>query len=161
MNYISLTKAEVANGTGVRVCLWVSGCPHHCEGCQNPESWDKNAGKEFTEETYSKIKKELSFDYCDGITFTGGDPLAPYNRDKVTEIAKRIKNDFKDKNIWCYTGYSFDEVKDLEVMKYIDFLVDGEFIKEQRDITLAFRGSRNQNIYEQNNGWACVNDMFS
>lgn len=162
MNYLSLTKAEVANGTGIRVCLWVSGCPHHCKGCQNPESWDKNTGYEFTEETYNKIKNELSKEYCDGITFTGGDPLAPYNRDKVLEIAKRVKKDFPNKNIWCYTGYFLNDVKDLEGMEYVDTLVDGEFIKEQRDITLAFRGSKNQNIYEKNNDdWICVNGRFN
>lgn len=148
MNYLSITKSEVANGNGIRVCLWVSGCPHHCDGCQNPESWNFENGKPFTPYSLSCLISEINKDYCDGLTLTGGDPLAESNIIEVTDVAKTIKELFPNKTIWCYTGYDYDSVKEEEIMKYIDVLVDGKFIKPKRDISLKWRGSSNQRVID-------------
>lgn len=143
-----MTKAEVANGNGIRVCLWVSGCPHHCNGCQNPESWNFDNGKPFTTYSLSNLISEINKDYCDGLTLTGGDPLAEPNIVEITDVAKTVKKLFPDKTIWCYTGYDYDSVKSEEIMKYIDVLVDGEFVKSKRDISLKWRGSSNQRVID-------------
>lgn len=148
MNYVSMTKAEVANGESVRVALWVSGCEHHCKNCQNPETWNCNAGKLFTEDDLHKLMNELSLPYYDGLTLTGGDPLHPSNIGCIEYIAEKVKEVFPDKTIWCYTGYSFEDIKDFNVMKYIDVLIDGLFVEELRDITLAFKGSTNQRLID-------------
>lgn len=148
MNYMSMTKAEIANGHGVRVALWVSGCDHHCENCQNPETWDCKAGKLFTEDDFHKLMDELSLPYYNGLTLTGGDPLYPANIKCIEYIVEKVKEVFPDKTIWCYTGYKFEDVKDLELMKHIDVLIDGEYIDNLRDITLPFIGSPNQRIID-------------
>lgn len=144
MNYMTIYKTSLADGLGWRTVLFVSGCDHHCKGCHNRESWDKKAGTPFTEKT-----KEVLFDLCkqtDGLTLSGGDPLFNANRDEITDLCKEFKEVFPDKTIWLYTGYKYEEVKDLEVMKYVDVVVDGQFVLAQRDTTLAFRGSHNQRI---------------
>ena len=143
-----MTKAEVANGQGVRIALWVSGCEHHCKNCQNPESWNCNAGKPFNDEDLHKLLNELSLPYYDGLTLTGGDPLHPSNIDSVEYVVKEVKKALPDKTIWCYTGYMFEEIKDLNIINYIDILIDGEYVDELRDITLAFKGSPNQRIID-------------
>ena len=148
MNYISMTKAEIANGHGVRVALWVSGCDHHCENCQNPETWSCKAGKLFTEDDFHRLMNELSLPYYDGLTLTGGDPLHPANIDCIEYIVNKVKEVFPDKTIWCYTGYSFEDVKNFNVMKHIDILIDGLFVQELRDITLRFKGSSNQRVID-------------
>lgn len=153
MNYLAIERTSVSNGIGIRCVLWVSGCHHKCKGCQNKSSWDFNAGKVFGREELDYIIDYLQDEKVDGITFSGGDPLAPENIDAVCYIAKTIKDRYRNsKTIWCYTGYTFDEIKDKEVMKYIDVIVDGEYVEEERDLTLAFRGSRNQCIIEVKNG---------
>ena len=146
MNYLNILDCSIADGEGVRVVLFVSGCPHHCLGCHNPESWNFNAGKEFTPSTLSKLYELLSRDYIDGLTISGGEPLAPQNIEVVLEICKNIKNKFPNKNIWIYTGYTVDEELEAKLKPYVDVVVDGEFIQSLRDITLPFRGSSNQNI---------------
>ena len=146
MNYMTIYKTSLADGLGWRTVLFVSGCDHHCKGCHNRESWNKNAGTPFTEET-----KEVLFEICektDGLTLSGGDPLYSANIEDVTDLCKEYKERFPDKNIWLYTGSKFEDVKDLEVMKYVDVVVDGQFILSQRDTTLAFRGSKNQRIID-------------
>lgn len=148
MNYISMTKAEIANGYGVRIALWVSGCDHHCENCQNPETWDCKAGKPFTYSDFLKLTNELSLPYYDGLTLTGGDPLYPQNIDGIEKLVIDIKEMFPNKTIWCYTGYKFEDVRDLNLIKYIDVLIDGEYVDELRDITLPFCGSSNQRIID-------------
>lgn len=148
MNYISMTKAEIANGRGVRVALWVSGCDHHCENCQNPETWDCKAGRDFTGNDLNRLIKELSLPYYDGLTLTGGDPLHPQNIKTIEYIASSVKTLLPNKTIWCYTGYKFEDVKDLNLMKYIDVLIDGEYVDSLRDITLPFVGSPNQRIID-------------
>lgn len=152
MNYLGIDTASMSDGKGVRVVLWVAGCPHHCKGCHNPESWDETNGQEFTNGTLATLIEALNKPYIQGLTFSGGDPLAPCNRDKVKEIAREVKTRLPDKDIWLYTGYYFKEVKNLPVMDYIDYVVDGPFEIERRDITLPFRGSPNQNIIKVNHG---------
>lgn len=149
MNYLSILDCSVTDGEGIRVTLFVSGCGHHCKGCHNPESWNPNNGKEFTDETKQTLFKLLERDYIDGITFSGGDPLYPSNRETVVKLTKEIKEKFPNKTIWLYTGYQYDDVKDL--LNYVDIVVDGKFILEQRDITLPFRGSPNQRIIDIKN----------
>ncbi len=146
MNYLNILDCSIADGEGVRVVLFVSGCPHHCLGCHNPESWNFNAGKKFTFSTLRKLYELLSRDYIDGLTISGGEPLAPQNAGVVLEICKNIKDKFPNKNIWVYTGYTVDEDLAAKLKPYVDVVVDGEFIQSLRDITLPFRGSSNQNI---------------
>jgi anaerobic ribonucleoside-triphosphate reductase activating protein len=148
MNYLAITKSEVANGIGIRAALWCAGCNHMCKGCHNENSWDCYGGKLFTEDTFKILVDELSKDYVRGLTFSGGDPLFPKNREEVLNIAKRIKFIYPNKDIWLWTGYSWNEIKDLENIDYINVLVDGVYIEEKRDITLAWRGSSNQNVID-------------
>ena len=148
MNYIKITPLDVANGPGCRVVLWVSGCSHHCKGCHNPHTWDPQEGSLFDVKAMKNLLSAMSSPFIDGITLSGGDPLYPGNIEKVTEICHILKEQFPDKNIWCYTGYLFENIKDYEIMKYIDVLVDGPFILEQRNISLLFRGSENQRLID-------------
>ena len=148
MNYCKITSFDTANGPGIREVLWVSGCNHCCPECQNPETWDKKAGKLFDDKAMNRLMKELSEPFREGITFSGGDPLFPENREKVTEIARRIYNELPSKTIWCYTGYLYEQVKDLEIMEYLDVLVDGEFHIAEKDLTLVYCGSRNQRVID-------------
>ena len=146
MKYLNILDCSIADGEGVRVVLFVSGCPHHCLGCHNPESWNFNTGKDFTLNPLAKLCELLSRDYVDGLTISGGEPLAPQNKETVLEICKQIKEKFPNKNIWIYTGYALNENLTTELKPYIDVVVDGEFIQNLRDITLPFRGSSNQRI---------------
>ena len=144
MNYHKIEKFSIANGTGIRVVLWCSGCEVHCKNCHNPETWDRHSGKTWTEEAEMELFEALDKDYISGITYSGGNCLEEYNTEVVTDIAKKIKERFPNKTQWLYTGFIWEEVKDLEIMKYIDVLVDGPYIEEQRDISLKWRGSSNQ-----------------
>lgn len=160
MNYSGISECDVLNGTGFRVVLFVSGCSHRCYNCQNPKTWDKNFGHPFTEKTKQYIFNCLNKDYIDGITITGGDPLYEYNLDEVLKLVQEIRIFFSEKTIWLYTGYSYSKIfrgqlsclsqeglnnfKRREIIKQCDVLVDGEYIDEQRDITLKWRGSKNQ-----------------
>lgn len=148
MRYHNITTDDMLNGDGLRTVLWVAGCNHRCEGCQNPITWDINGGIPFDEEAEKELFEKLAPDYISGLTFSGGDPLHPKNRDEITRLAKKSRELFPNKNIWLYTGYSFDEIKELEIMKYIDVLVDGEFKKELLDEKLHWKGSANQRVIE-------------
>ena len=148
MNYHNITKEDMLNGEGLRTVLWVAGCNHYCKGCQNPETWDACGGIPFDDAARQEIMESLEPDYIDGITFSGGDPLYPGNRQTVTEIAKEIKQKYPEKTIWSYTGFLYEDVKDLEIMEYIDVLVDGEFIQELNDNTLHWVGSPNQRVID-------------
>ena len=148
MNYIDITPFDIANGLGCRVTLWVSGCSHHCMGCQNPETWDENFGRPFTEKTLQDLISYLSPSTIQGLTLSGGDPLYKNNIEKITEICKKVKEIYPEKTIWCYSGYIYEQIKDWEILNYIDVLVDGKFVFENRDVTLAFRGSPNQRIID-------------
>lgn len=167
MNYIKITKNDIANGSGVRVTLWVSGCSLHCKGCHNPQTWDFNAGKPFDEVAKQELFNALGKPYIQGITFSGGHPLAEQNCQEVLALIAEIHLLFPEKDIWCYTGYTFEEIceqycneriyglfggdikyTNWEWLEYVDVLVDGPYIEEQRDITLPFRGSKNQRLID-------------
>ena len=148
MKYLSILDCDIANGNGLRVTLFVSGCSHKCVGCQNPESWDSNVGKEFTNDTLDKLVKLLDRPYIDGLTLSGGDPLFPKNRECILKICKTIKTLLPKKDIWLYTGYKFEDIQDIEIVDYVDYIVDDRFDINLRDITLAFKGSSNQRIID-------------
>ena len=157
MNYGRINPNDIANGTGVRVTLFVSGCTHHCKGCFNPETWDFNYGSAFTEETEEKILALLEPSYINGLTLLGGEPMELQNQRSLLPLLKKVKEKFPQKDIWCYSGYLFDEdilkgrahceVTD-ELLSFIDVLVDGEFVEEKKNIMLKFRGSENQRIID-------------
>ena len=162
MNYLHIDKSSIGNGPGVRVVLWVSGCTLHCKGCQNTESWDFNSGKLFDDTAKQELFNTLNKPYIRGITFSGGHPLENNNVEDVYLLIKEIKDKFPTKDIWMYSGYTWEyifptvcldmfNVNNLyrkEAVKLCDILVDGPYIEEQRDITLAFRGSKNQRIID-------------
>lgn len=169
MNYLKIEHEDVCNGTGLRVVLWLSGCSHHCYNCQNPQTWNPDNGIQFDELAKQEIFNELSKDYISGITFSGGDPLYEYNLNEVLKLVKEIRISFPEKTIWLYTGFCWNDImcsfaglqadyvvldkKDIEawekrreIISNVDVLVDGEYIDEQRDITLKWRGSSNQRV---------------
>lgn len=150
MNYAALKKFDIANGPGVRVSLFVSGCRHHCKNCFNSEAWDFNFGKPFTEKTQQEILAELSKDYISGLSLLGGEPFEPENRPALTELLKEVKARFPKKQLWCYTGFEFETLKEnaKEMLSLIDVLVDGKFIEEKKSPDLIFRGSSNQRIID-------------
>ena len=162
MNYGNIKPVDVADGPGVRVSLFVSGCRHHCKGCFNVETWNFDYGKPYTKETEDEIIKALQPDFIEGFTALGGEPFEPENQVEVVKLLKRVRQTYPQKSIWCYTGYTYDT--DLqkggkvytdvteEMLFYIDVLVDGEFVEEERDITLKFRGSRNQRLLKLSDG---------
>ncbi len=158
MNYATIKKTDVANGLGIRVSLFVSGCTHYCKGCFNQEAWDFHYGHPYTEEVEAEILEALEPEYIRGISVLGGEPMEPQNRFTVLELLKKVKEIYPTKDIWCYTGYDYE--KDLlrwiqegctevaELLEIIDILVDGEFIEERKNIRLRFRGSENQRIID-------------
>lgn len=148
MNYHNITKDDMLNGDGLRTVLWVSGCNHHCQNCQNPQTWDKNNGIPFDLDTFFEICDYLDKPYISGITFSGGDPLLPDNREIIQAISTLVKFYYPTKTQWLYTGYKWEEVKDLEIIKYLDVIVDGKYVDSQRDVTLAWRGSNNQRVID-------------
>ena len=148
MNYGRINKTDTANGTGVRVSLFVSGCRNRCKSCFQPETWDFNYGEEFTLKTFIEIDNALDPDYIDGLTILGGDPFEPENIEMVTAICESIRRVNPGKTIWIYTGYLYEDLRGLEIMRYIDVLVDGPFIESKKDISLQFRGSSNQRIID-------------
>lgn len=151
MNYIKISKCDIANGLGFRVVLWVSGCSHNCEGCHNPETHPFNAGQLFDSSAESYLFECLSKSWIQGITFSGGDPLEPENFALVHQLIRKIRDRFNDKkDIWIYTGYtlSIEQVKSFYKLKICDVIVDGPFIQDQRDISLPFCGSRNQRVID-------------
>lgn len=150
MNYHNITKDDMLNGDGLRVVLWLSGCNHYCKECQNPITWDPNDGLIFDKAAKDELFEVLSRDYISGITFSGGDPLFPQNRAEVTALAEEIKNAFPDKTIWMYTGYTYEQIKDLKVLDYVDVLVDGEFEIQNIDLQAKWRGSINQRVIDVN-----------
>ena len=158
MYYADIKRIDVANGEGVRVSLFVSGCRHHCKDCFNPEAWDFKYGKEYTEDTEKQILEYLKLDHIAGLSLLGGDPLEPENQETVLKLVKKAKEIYPQKDIWCYTGCTLDgdilegKYKDnpitQELIKNIDILVDGEFVAEQKDLKLKFRGSSNQRVID-------------
>lgn len=158
MHYADIKKADIANGLGVRVSVFVSGCTHHCKNCFNKEAWDFNYGKEFTEKEIEKIIQEMDHPYVAGLSLLGGEPLELSNQRGLLPLLRKVKEKFPQKNIWCYTGYTFDkEVMEgmcnkwketPEILSYLDVIVDGKFEEEKKDLKLQFRGSSNQRILD-------------
>ncbi len=148
MRYHNITKDDMLNGDGLRVVLWVSGCSHCCEGCQNPLTWDVNGGLLFDQAAKQEIFDQLEKRYISGITFSGGDPLHPSNSLEVRQLAKEIKEKYPDKTIWLYTGSVWEDIARSPIMQYIDILVDGEFVKAQFDPKLHWKGSANQRVID-------------
>lgn len=156
MNYASVKYYDIANGSGVRTSLFVSGCRNHCKGCFQPETWAFDYGNLFDEKIQEEILESLKPEYIKGLTLLGGDPFEPENQKELTPFLAKVKEKYPNKNIWAYTGYILDV--DLieggrsytpdtkEMLSYLDVLVDGPFIEEQKDITLKFRGSKNQRV---------------
>lgn len=147
MNYAAITKQDMLNGDGIRAVFWVTGCSHHCKGCHNPETWDENYGQLVTKDTYKELALALEPDYISGVTWSGGDPLYCGNRKELENLIMFVHDNFQ-KTQWLYTGYVWEDIKDLEIMKYIDVLVDGPYIEEQRDVSLKWRGSSNQRVID-------------
>lgn len=152
MYYGTIRKVDVANGPGVRVSLFVSGCRNHCRGCFNPETWDFHFGKPFTKETEDVIIEALRPSWIQGLSILGGDPFEEENENELIPFVKRVKKELPDKDIWIYSGYTFDELEGRELLRYADVLVDGPFIEDEKDAGLAFRGSRNQRIIRLDGG---------
>ena len=149
MRFVAITQADVNNGNGCRTTLWIAGCNHHCPGCHNSWTWDYNQGKHWAD-IKDRLYKNLSKPYIKGLTLSGGDPLdqSPDDLEDLICILSTIRKDFPDKDIWLYTGYVYEDLNDLQrkVLEKVDVLIDGPYIQEQRDITLPFRGSKNQRI---------------
>lgn len=158
MHYGEIKNCDIANGNGVRVSLFVSGCSHHCKGCFNEETWDFFYGEPFTRETEDRIISWLKPDYIEGLTLLGGEPLEYVNQNDILPFLERVRQECPGKNIWCYTGYIYE--KDIlgrmvpkwketsRILSLIDVLVDGPFVEEKKDISLRFRGSANQRIID-------------
>lgn len=146
MNYHNITKEDMLNGEGIRVVLWVSGCNHRCKGCHNPITWDENGGIPFDKKAEEELFEALNKPHIAGITFSGGDPLFPNNRKEVFRLIKKCRERFPDKNIWLYTGYLWEEIKDLEGIEDIDVIAEGEFIEELKDNNIHWVGSSNQRV---------------
>lgn len=158
MNYANIKFNDIANGEGVRVSLFVSGCTHQCKNCFNKVAWDFNYGKLFTSEVEESIIKALKPDHINGLTLLGGEPMEPSNQKGLLEFIKKVKRIYPNKTIWCYSGYLFD--KELlspsrahcpwtkELISYFDIMVDGKFVEELKDITLRFKGSSNQRVID-------------
>ena len=148
MNFHKIEIGSTVNGEGIRTVLWVSGCNHRCKGCHNPQTWDKNSGVPFDSDTFKEITDALSEPFCNGLTLSGGDPLAPFNYEEILSLCKKVKQMFPEKTIWVYSGFTYDFIKENrnEILNYIDVLVDGPYIEKLRDKKLQYRGSSNQNI---------------
>ena len=148
MRYHNITKDDMLNGDGLRVVLWVAGCSHCCRECQNPQTWDPNGGIPFDQEAKDELFEQLGKTYISGITFSGGDPLHKNNITEITRLAKEIREKFPDKTIWLYTGSLWESIQKEEIVRYLDVCVDGEFIVEQKDTSLKWKGSANQRVID-------------
>ena len=148
MNYHNITKEDMLNGDGIRVVLWVSGCENHCEGCHNPVTWDKNGGLPFDEAAENELFEALDKPFIDGITFSGGDPMMPYNRDEVLRLIKKCRTNYPDKTIWLYTGLNCKDIKDIEGLGLVDVVAEGRFIESLKDNNLHWVGSSNQKVID-------------
>ena len=163
MRYASIRSLDISNGEGVGVSLFVQGCPFHCKNCFNSETWDFNGGKEWTKETKNKFMELIDRPYIKRVSFLGGECLAEQNLDEVLKLIQEIRISFPEKTIWLYTGYKFEDFfftpiwkaseinnnnKRREIISNIDVLVDGEYIDEQKDLTLKWRGSKNQRVID-------------
>lgn len=156
MKYAKIKKHDVANGPGIRVSIFVSGCNHHCRGCFNEEAWDFNYGNNFTEDTINEIIESLKPDYISGLSLLGGEPFEYINQQGLLPLLKKVKEVYPNKTIWAYSGFTYDELLKMkyeetkEILNIIDVLVDGKFVDDLKDPMLYFRGSSNQRIIDMN-----------
>lgn len=149
MRYNKIRKMDISNGPGVRVSIFVQGCTFNCKNCFNPETHDFNGGEEFTDDTIEKVLSLCEKDYVEGLSILGGEPMHPKNLEGVTKLAKKFKQKFPNKNLWAWTGFLFDNyLKDKEICKYLDVLVDGQYMEELHDPTLKWKGSTNQRVID-------------
>lgn len=149
MRYNLIRKMDIANGPGVRVSVFMQGCSFHCKNCFNSTTWDFEGGKEFNQETINEVLDLCKESYIKGLSILGGEPMHPKNIEGTTKLAKAFKEKYPDKNLWVWSGFKFDEdLKDKEVMKYVDVLVDGRYVDELHDFTLKWRGSSNQRVID-------------
>ena len=162
MNYGTIKACDIANGVGVRVSLFVSGCRHHCKGCFNADTWYFHYGEPYTKKQEDEIIRLLAPDYIQGLSLLGGEPFEPENQEELVKLLRRVKATYPEKDVWCYSGYLYDvdmieggrAYTDVtrEMLSYIDVLVDGPFVEAKKDITLKFRGSSNQRVIKLENG---------
>ena len=150
MNYAAIKKTDIANGPGVRVSLFVSGCRRHCKGCFNSETWDFNYGNLFGKSTMNEILEALDKEYIEGFSILGGEPFENENKETVYNVIRTVKEKFPQKTIWCYSGFCFEELAESSrnILELIDVLVDGPFVEEKKNLRLKFRGSENQRIID-------------
>ena len=157
MNYAKINKNDIANGSGVRVTLFVSGCTHHCKGCFNEEAWDFDYGEKFTADTEKELLEALAPSYIKGLTLLGGEPMEPQNQRVLVELLEKVKEAYPQKTVWCYSGYTLEQLTDEsrarcevtdQMLGLIDVLVDGNFVEELKDISLRFKGSSNQRLID-------------
>ena len=149
MRYNKIRKMDISNGPGVRVSVFMQGCTFNCKQCFNPETHDFNGGKEFTDDTINRILSLCDNDNIEGLSILGGEPMHPNNIEGTTKLAKAFKEKYPNKSLWTWSGFSFDNyLNDKEVTKYVDVLVDGQFVEEKRDPTLHWRGSSNQRVID-------------
>ena len=152
MNYCGLNKNDIANGDGVRVSLFVSGCRNHCKGCHNPEAWDFSYGQPFTKETEDEIIESLRPSWIQGLSVLGGEPCEEENECVLIPFLKRVKMECPNSDTWLFSGYTYEMMQGSEILQYVDVLVGGPFLLEEKDISLQFRGSRNQRILRLKGG---------
>lgn len=154
MNYGRIIKHDIANGIGVRVSLFVSGCTNRCKGCFQPETWDFSYGEPFTSQTQSELIEALSPPYISGLTILGGDPFEPSNQKGLIELLREVRRKFPEKTVWMYTGYTYENLPQTditqEILSLTDVLVDGKFEEDKKDLSLRFRGSSNQRVIDLN-----------
>ena len=157
MNYATIKNCDIANGPGVRISLFVSGCTHHCKGCFNEVAWDFDYGQPFTEETICELLALLKPDYIKGLTLLGGEPFEPQNQGPIVELLRRVKAAYPEKSIWAFSGYLYEKITShtlgnwavtQEFLSYLDVLVDGPFVEEKKNLALRFRGSENQRLID-------------
>ncbi len=148
MRYNLIRKMDISNGPGVRVSIFMQGCHFHCKNCFNPETWDFKGGKEFTDETIEKVLDLCEKSEVKGLSILGGEPMHPENIEGTTKLAKAFKEKYPEKNVWAWSGFKFEDLKNKEVLKYIDVLVDGNYKDELHDPTLKWKGSSNQRVVD-------------
>ena len=149
MKYHKIRKMDIADGPGVRVSIFLQGCDFHCKNCFNEETWDFTGGEDFTDETIDKVLNLCDKDYIEGLSILGGEPMHPSNIEGTTKLAKAFKEKFPEKSLWAWSGFKYDQyIKDKEVVKYLDVLVDGQYMDDLHDPTLKWRGSSNQRVID-------------
>ena len=148
MRYNKIRKMDISNGPGVRVSIFMQGCHFHCKDCFNAETWDFKGGKEYTDDTINRVLELCENEYIVGLSILGGEPMHPKNIEGTTELAKKFKEKFPNKNLWVWTGFLFEDIKNNEVFNYIDVLIDGQFKTELFDPTLRWKGSSNQRVID-------------